>query len=180
MLLELFAQIFQLLFDLIPRPVLVPYNNRAVCILLGKWCRVMNPGLYVVIPILEEFEEYTITDEVSETAILAVSDSDGRSWQVRLVITWRTGDALLAHTKQTDPAVMLEQRAGAGLVRVMSGLSSGQITHVGPDPICNKVRDRLADRMIERGLIVESVNAVMFDRCRSFFLSNAERVSDAT
>lgn len=180
MLLELFAQIFQLLFDLVPRPVLVPYSNRAVCILLGKWCRVLNPGLYVVIPILEEFEEYTVTDEVSETAILAVSDSDGRSWQVRLAIGWRTGDPMLAHTRQVDPAIMLEQRAGAGLVRVMSQMTSASIVLRGPDQICKKVRDRLADRMIDRGLVVESVSAVMFDRCRSFFLSNAERVSDAS
>lgn len=169
MLLELFAQIFQLLFDLVPRPVLVPYSNRAVCILLGKWCRVLNPGLYVVIPILEEFEEYTVTDEVSETAILAVSDSDGRSWQVRLAIGWRTGDPMLAHTRQVDPAIMLEQRAGAGLVRVMSQMTSASIVLRGPDQICKKVRDRLADRMIDRGLVVESVSAVMFDRCRSFF-----------
>ena len=72
----------------------------------------------------------------------------------------------------------LEMLGGAALVRIISQLSSEQIKEAGVWRICNKIKLRIADSADQRGMTVIGVRPIMASRCRSFFVSQAERLVD--
>jgi regulator of protease activity HflC (stomatin/prohibitin superfamily) len=177
-MIELLSTVLQFFWDLVPRPVLVGPTERAVCFLFGRWGRELGPGLYVVWPAVEEWQEYCVVSQLVETAILPVTTHDGQSWQVRLVVEYEIADPLRAHTLQHDIQLQVEQLAGSTLVTTMQNNDSQHIVSAGVRKLCRLTQGRISEALTRRGVHVLSVRAVMFDQCRSFFLSQAERLVD--
>lgn len=177
MLLELLGTILQYLWDFIPRPVLVGSTQKAVRFLFGRWGTVIQPGLCVVWPLVEEWEVYHVNEMVTETSIMPVTDLTGNSWQIRLVIEYEIWDPREYHLQQHDGRLKSELLAGSAALTLLSTMTTDEIKYAGIANVCKAIEDRISSDLYDRGVLVTGVRAIMFDRCRSFFLSNAERLS---
>ena len=175
---ELLSTILQFVWDLLPLPRIIGPNERMTCFLLGKWGRVLKPGLYIIWPMVESCEEYTIITQVSETSILPVVNVDGNSYQLRIVVEYDISDVMTFHLSHADARLRLELLAGSTIINIVSQMTEVDIKEHGIIGICNAVKKRIKAPMKKNGINITLIRPVMFDRCTSLFISQAERLAE--
>lgn len=176
-MLEILAQILNLMWDFIPRPVIVAPTQMAFCSLFGKWNRVLGPGLYGVWPVIEVWSSRVVVSQLCETAVLSVSDASGKTWQYRIVVEYEIHDLMLHEIEQYDGQNHLEQVAGSAFLSRIANLSTEELLVTPLPTICEKVKESISEPMLDRGITVLAVRPVMAAQARSFFVSQAERLT---
>jgi SPFH domain / Band 7 family len=174
---DFLSQFFQLIWDMLPRPVMVKPTERASCWLFGKYPYDIGPGPKIIWPMIMHFHVYPVVSQICETAIIAVTDASGCDWQYRLAIEYRVTDVLAYDTSSFYAQNHLEQIGGHALVNLISGRTKDQLLEIPVSRICRLIKDRIAEKVIENGIEVIAVRTVMASRCRPIFLSNAERLA---
>jgi regulator of protease activity HflC (stomatin/prohibitin superfamily) len=177
-MLELLRQIIEFFWEFIPRTTLVGPTERAVSFWLGRHGRVKEPGLYPIWPAFQHWRCVCVVPQLCETAVISCSTEDQREYQLRLAIEYQIDDLLLFETSQYSGQNYLEMLGGSALVKIISNMTSDRLNHHGIDKICRVVKERISDSADQRGIGVLGVKCIMFSRCRSFFVSQAERLVD--
>ena len=179
-MIELLTQILHFFWDMFPRPTVVGPTEQAASWWFGRPStgKAKGPDWYIIWPMFQVWRCQCVVSQVCETAIIAVTDASDRDWQWRLGIEYEIHDILKYEVSQYSGQNHLEMLGGAALVRIITQMSSEQIKQRGVWAICSKIKERISDSADQRGITVKSVNPIMASRCRSFFVSQAERLVD--
>lgn len=178
MLLDLLGQVLQYIWDLLPRPIIVKPTERAACYWFGRYGRDKGPGLYVIWPVIQHWQEHPVVSQICETAIIAATDASGCDWKWRLAIEYEINDVLLYESSCFSSQNHLEQLGGSALVSIISANSTETLLNKPVTSICRRIRDRITEPSLERGIVVLNVRSVMAVKCFSAFVSHAERLAD--
>jgi regulator of protease activity HflC (stomatin/prohibitin superfamily) len=176
--LDLLTQIVQFLWELMPRPTIVAPTEEAACYWFGRYGRAKGPGLYIIWPLIQYWRVHTVVSQICETAIIAVTSSDDKTWQWRIGIEYEISDILKYETMQFSGQNHLELIGGSGLVKIISQLTADEIKTRGVWSICNTIKVRISDSADQRGIKVLAVRPIMASQCVPVFLSRAERLVD--
>lgn len=177
-MLELLTQILHFIWDLLPRPVIVGPTEQAVCYWFGRYARTKGPGMYVIWPLIQYWRTHVVVSQICETAIIAATSADNADWQWRLGIEYAIHDVRKYEVAQFNGQNHLELLGGAALVKVIASIPAARLKDIGTLKVCSVIRRRIADAAEMRGITVLHVRPLMASRCRTIFLSHAERLVD--
>ncbi len=177
-MLELLRQIVNFIWELLPRPTIVGPCDRAVCFWFGRFGRVKGPGWYVIWPLIQYWRVRPVVSQICETAIIAATDASGHDWQLRLAIEYRLHDVLEYEVSTFNSQNQLEQIGGYSLVALVTSRTTEQLQSLPIEELCSMIRNQIMLPVMQYGITVIDVRSVMAVRCRSFFLSHAERLAD--
>jgi regulator of protease activity HflC (stomatin/prohibitin superfamily) len=164
--------------EYLPRFESVLPTQRASCWWFMRWPREKGPGIYLVWPLVQHWNVHPVVSQICESAIVSVTDASGEAWKWRLVVEYSVHDVVAYDTTCYSAQNHLEQLAGNALVNILSAHTTEQLIQISNATICQKIKDRIAEKSEPVGITVIAVRSVMAVKCISVFLSNAERLAD--
>lgn len=178
-MIELLSEILEFFWDCVPRPVTVAANERASRFLCGRdfdgtrlegWVRQdFGPGVYCLLPLVEDWGQRVVTSQHQETGIIALQDGGGNKWHINLDVEFRVDDLPAFDILQLCGNQYIASAHADAAIRVARRCFS--LAEISPHRFCIEVEALVEEKMDARGVGVIQVRSKRWQQCEAFHLS---------